>query len=410
MARVERLIESQQSISEELTTIWQNFRKLPIPKRTNENVKKYVNRANAQMNQFDENHRKIMSKMDTTAATSAQRELYEEKRRKTQVLFRTVQDKAVKWAPGIIDRSDLLAIEVNEAEAKALEAADSDIEEEPKTAEEKSKTTTLSNPKNADTKNESSEQTKVNDLIEQPTDPIINDDRNNLLDDVNSNKFEIALEALMQAQTAQLNLATQQYNLTAQQQSWERSSYRPSDANLILEFSGELKDYKLFKDCFRSTIDNSPLPVSAKFALLVKKLKGDAAKEIENIEANNDASYSLAWQRLDATFQNRLTAAEEYLISLQFHPTTGYKKPATLIDLSRKYQNVCHNLRGLKYKVDDAEWLLAHIIMSRLDDETRRRLMMHARKTNEFPTLAEIDKFFEREKALAFTRKRIQEI
>lgn len=368
MLNAERLIESQHSIYQTLNSLWRNFKKTPVAKRTPENVKKTLERAQAQMNLFGENHRKLLNLMDQSGATAAQIEVCEKQNHETKVLYRTIQNQANAFISGSVSNTDLMDVDIKESEAQSL-MSDDEIEENLKGKNDDIKTKNVEPVKPSNSPGTSTQVADKQKLADKPADKRADnpddktvensadspDDKNtveqpaaqqpqsneNLLDfsannnadwnailenddqtEVNSwssnsaNDFQAALQALLMAQTAQMNMTTQQMNMAKlqreeealrRQQSeerernrWQTQTYRPSDANTIPEFSGELKDYKLFKDCFRSTVDNSPLPPSAKFALLIKKLKGDAIKEVENIEATDERSYAIAWEILDA--------------------------------------------------------------------------------------------------------------
>ncbi|XP_062711815.1 uncharacterized protein LOC134289648 [Aedes albopictus] len=147
-------------------------------------------------------------------------------------------------------------------------------------------------------------------------------------------------------------------------------------------FSGKVRDWITFRDSFRSLIDgNFQLTEMDKFSYLRSSLSGEALQEISSVEISA-ANYSVAWQALEARYENKKLIVKAHIDAL--FAVDGLRKES-YDGLNRLISEFEKNLQMLdKIGERTADWstLLVHMVCSRLDPATLRHWETHHNSKN----------------------------
>lgn len=157
-------------------------------------------------------------------------------------------------------------------------------------------------------------------------------------------------------------------------------------------FSGNIEDWYTFYDTFEKLINaNSNLSEIQKFHYLKSSLKGDAAGVVKTFEITTE-NYKEAWELLIERYDNRRHIVQSHIRSIFELPTLSKENHTQLRSL---LDGVCKHLRALKAferPVDSWDDLVIHLIVSKLDTNTKRAWET-SRSDSSIPTFKQLKEF-----------------
>lgn len=160
-------------------------------------------------------------------------------------------------------------------------------------------------------------------------------------------------------------------------------------------YTGNYQEWMEFHDIFQSLIhNNTNLDDVQKFYYLKSCLKGEAANVVRSLEvsANN---YTVAWNLLNDRFENKRLITSSHIKSILDLDKVTKESPAALRKLSDELNKHIRCLKSLGHPVSSWDTLLIQIIVSKLDQVTRRE-WEQAQIEGDYPTIEEFLLFFKR--------------
>ena len=116
--------------------------------------------------------------------------------------------------------------------------------------------------------------------------------------------------------------------------------------NILPKFSGELNEYKSFKNCFKVLVDHQNLSPADKGFLLYSSLDRNVIDILGNVTLNDHIEYNYLWGQLDYEFSVPLNGP--YYISNNFNDLDNWPICDTLCKLTKLYEFLLSNYRALE--------------------------------------------------------------
>ncbi|XP_055605572.1 uncharacterized protein LOC129753751 [Uranotaenia lowii] len=157
-------------------------------------------------------------------------------------------------------------------------------------------------------------------------------------------------------------------------------------------FSGRLQDWITFRDTFSSMIHNNHnLSDIDKFTYLRTSLTGDALAEIGSIELTS-ANYSIAWQALHNSFENKKLLVKSYLDVLFSVYPMEEESYEQLHRVVKDFETTLMMLQKVGVETDGMTTILQHMLCQRLDSATLHHWECH-HNSKEVPTYPQLIEF-----------------
>lgn len=140
----------------------------------------------------------------------------------------------------------------------------------------------------------------------------------------------------------------------------------------IPKFSGDVTEWTQFHDLFSSLVGSDPrLTGSEKMHHLKNALTGDAEKLLRPF-ALSDANYAEAWATLQARYNNKRIIVAKHLDTLIDIPSCPKLDSKSLRKLVDTANESVRSLRVLQEPVDTWDTIIVHIVLRKVDSETRQ--------------------------------------
>lgn len=138
------------------------------------------------------------------------------------------------------------------------------------------------------------------------------------------------------------------------------------------QFDGTYIAWTTFKDMFKSMVtDQAGIANAQKLQYLKTSCKGEASDIVSEYQTI-DANFDPAWDALEERFENRRMIISSHLKLLFDQPIMTTESAESLRLLLRTTQKSLRSLKSLGGPTEHWDWLLIHLIVVRLDSETRR--------------------------------------
>ncbi|XP_075157530.1 uncharacterized protein LOC142233037 [Haematobia irritans] len=163
----------------------------------------------------------------------------------------------------------------------------------------------------------------------------------------------------------------------------------------IPKFSGEYIEWIPFRDIYFSLVhQNDSLNKIQKFYYLRSTLEGEAANLIKNISAT-EANYDSAWKILESRYHNKRMLVGNLISKLFNIPKSegDFQSIKTLLDSA---QECISSLQNLDINTKTWDPLLIHLLVQKLDIQSRRDWEQSLKSSTEIPQLSELFLFLER--------------
>ncbi|XP_038106163.1 uncharacterized protein LOC119765952 [Culex quinquefasciatus] len=163
------------------------------------------------------------------------------------------------------------------------------------------------------------------------------------------------------------------------------------DINLPI-YTGELSEWIVFRDTFRSLIhNNSQLSDFDKFTYLRSSLLGEALLEIAGIDVSA-VNYDVAWTTLEQRYDNKKLIVKAHLDALIAVEPMKRESYAALNQLIGSFDKHLMMLKKIGQDTDIWSTLLVHMVCSRLDGNTLRLWETH-HKSKDVPKFDDLMKY-----------------
>ncbi|EFA13225.1 hypothetical protein TcasGA2_TC010714 [Tribolium castaneum] len=172
----------------------------------------------------------------------------------------------------------------------------------------------------------------------------------------------------------------------------------------LMEFSGEMSDWPIFYDTFRTLIHENPdLDDITRMHYLLGKLTGKALLVCSGIQPTG-ANYPILWKALVEKYDDKRLLANAYLSQiLDFRPLQN-ESVVCLNTFLEKFDTAVNALKQVDIE-NLSDFIISSIALSKLDGQTRRHFEL-SQKKSEIPLYKEIVDFVkDHTKILACTLK-----
>lgn len=163
----------------------------------------------------------------------------------------------------------------------------------------------------------------------------------------------------------------------------------------IPQFSGDYNQWMSFRDLFRSLIHyDDRLTKIEKHHYLKTSLTGEAEQLLKNYTLT-EANYDDAWRKLNERYENKRMIVSSILnrfLSQKTLMTASAKGLTDLLDTSSQCLTSLTNL-----KIDSWNAMIVHIVVSKLDMETRKLWEQSLDDSSSIPTYKDLQSFLERQ-------------
>lgn len=161
------------------------------------------------------------------------------------------------------------------------------------------------------------------------------------------------------------------------------------------KFSGDYIDWVPFQDLFSSLVhNNDSLNKVQKFFYLKSSISGEAANLIKTFSAT-EANYDSAWQILEARYHNKRMLVGNLISKLFNIPKSdgGFQSIKIILDST---QECLASLSNLGLSTISWDPILIHLIIQKLDLQTRRDWENSLKSSSNLPSRSELFSFLER--------------
>lgn len=159
------------------------------------------------------------------------------------------------------------------------------------------------------------------------------------------------------------------------------------------KFDGNYLNWRPFYELFKQLIHDQPISPAQKLFYLRANVTGDAHSLIQQFQAT-DANYETAWKTLVERFDNKrllLTAQ----LNRMFNQSITIGTAASLRRLHDTTKEVMQSITNLNYNVDNWDPIVVHLMLNKLDKESRVLFEQALDDPRSSPTLTEFLKFLE---------------
>ena len=177
----------------------------------------------------------------------------------------------------------------------------------------------------------------------------------------------------------------------------------------IPSFGGDRTHWKSFADYFTSTIHkNARLSNVQKFHYLRSALiKGSEAEGLIQHVAITDNNYAEAWNKLSARYDIKTQIVSSFIKQFLNLPTLCEQTANGIRTLCDKSDEITRGLKALGPEAEDRDNFLVHIIINKLDAETKKT-WNYENADIEIPSFADLITFLNKQ-ALALENNGTEE-
>lgn len=163
----------------------------------------------------------------------------------------------------------------------------------------------------------------------------------------------------------------------------------------IPQFSGDYSQWMSFRDLFRSLIHNDDrLTKIEKHHYLKTSLSGEAEQLLRNYSLT-EANYDDAWKKLNERYDNKRMIVNNILTRFLTQKTLTTESAKGIKDLIDTSSQCLTSLTNLKICAWNA--IVVHILVSKLDIETRKLWEQSLEDSTSIPTYEDLQSFLEKQ-------------
>lgn len=165
-------------------------------------------------------------------------------------------------------------------------------------------------------------------------------------------------------------------------------------------FTGGYDEWQTFYDMFVSLIhDNANLSAVQKLHYLKSSLSGEPANLLKNL-STTEMNYYEAWKQLIKRYNNKRYNVNEIMKRLFSQKTMSSDSAAAIKQLLDTTSSALKSLNNLGVKTENWDIIINHLVVSKLDSESRKQWEIQISQTaeensDELPTWKQLTKFLE---------------
>lgn len=140
----------------------------------------------------------------------------------------------------------------------------------------------------------------------------------------------------------------------------------------VPKFDGSFNNWSSFRDMFTSMVRNQACLTDGQKLQYLKPNVFNEAADIVSEYKITDANFDAAWAALEARYDNERLQIKAHLDTLFDQEIMLWESAEALRLLLRTTQKCLRSLKSFGGLVESWDWLLVHLICTRLDPKTRR--------------------------------------
>lgn len=161
------------------------------------------------------------------------------------------------------------------------------------------------------------------------------------------------------------------------------------------KFDGDPKKWQGFFDAFCAAIhDKNFIPAAQKFSYLKSCLRGSAATYLQHLNVT-EANYKEAFELLIKKYDRKKFTISEFIFTFMNQPFISKASSTAVHSMLDVAQEVVRGLKALGNKAEERDPWLIHILVNKLDSESRS-LWAQASTGNDFPSFDNFIEFLEK--------------
>lgn len=161
-------------------------------------------------------------------------------------------------------------------------------------------------------------------------------------------------------------------------------------------FSGIMKEYRVFKATFLSTVKRYEMSTWDKINLLQSKLTGEAKEEIASLEIREE-NYTIAWHLLDQRYENRRSQISDLLNEINSFPAFRKNNYETVKKYARVAKGIANNAESMGITANE---FLMYILLRPVAPTLRGKFIEQTKCGGEMPTAKQYTDFLVYEEEL----------
>ncbi|XP_065356300.1 uncharacterized protein LOC135950698 [Calliphora vicina] len=159
-------------------------------------------------------------------------------------------------------------------------------------------------------------------------------------------------------------------------------------------FNGDVEEWCSFRNMFNRFVHMSKLPAVEKLVRLKTHVRGEALKIIQNLPITEN-NYIAAWEILNQRYGNKRILFTKLVDKILDQPSTNTMSASSLRNLLNITNESIQALKAMGVSLEDADPILARIIIRKLDKEGLMLCEQNTRKSKEIQILGDVMQFIE---------------
>ncbi|XP_061706724.1 uncharacterized protein LOC133517425 [Cydia pomonella] len=163
------------------------------------------------------------------------------------------------------------------------------------------------------------------------------------------------------------------------------------------QFSGDYQEWTSFRDLYTSLVHNkTSLSKVQKLHYLKSSVTGEAEQLLKHLQIT-EKNYDVAWETLDKRYNNKRMIVNTILNRFMNQKKVYHSTSRSIRELLDTTQECLNSLKNNDVKINEWDTIVIHIILNKLDDETRKQWEeeIRALPVQELPKLEKFTTFLE---------------
>ncbi|XP_063540068.1 uncharacterized protein LOC134749095 [Cydia strobilella] len=166
---------------------------------------------------------------------------------------------------------------------------------------------------------------------------------------------------------------------------------------ILPQFSGDYQEWTSFRDLYTSLVHNkTSLSKVQKLHYLKSSVTGEAEQLLKHLQIT-EKNYDVAWETLDKRYNNKRMIVNTILNRFMNQKKVYNGTSRSIRELLDTTQECLNSLKNNDVKINEWDTIVIHIILNKLDDETRKQWEeeIKALPVQELPKLEKFTTFLE---------------
>ncbi|XP_063545814.1 uncharacterized protein LOC134753801 [Cydia strobilella] len=142
---------------------------------------------------------------------------------------------------------------------------------------------------------------------------------------------------------------------------------------ILPQFSGDYQEWTSFRDLYTSLVHNkTSLSKVQKLHYLKSSVTGEAEQLLKHLQIT-EKNYDVAWETLDKRYNNKRMIVNTILNRFMNQKKVYNGTSRSIRELLDTTQECLNSLKNNDVKINEWDTIVIHIILNKLDDETRKQ-------------------------------------